>query len=402
LNLAAQLPWLRLRPGARRALLVHALHWQAVSIGQLYVGVYLFRLSHGYAVPAWHAFWSYFTVPLGSVLGAALTRRWGPGSSLRAGLFVYASFQAVILALGNDAVTWAGCLGAWWGIGVGLYWQAWTLSMMDLTTEHGDRDTMMGGNQAVYFVANLTAAPLAGYFLASFPGTQGYPWAFGMSLLIFAVAAWLSLSLEGKAHPGSSAVWRLLKARKPTGWASCMVSAVLMGVMTVGTLFLPMILAYEVGKGEGLGGLFALASALLGLGASWAISRLGHPQRRGRFLVGAALAVLCFTLPLALHRNLALVLLYGLGMAVSLSLFNVPLFAAHIRLIESAVHFAHRRADAMFLREIAIAVGRCGASAVVVWGVQDISSRGLTWLLVGVAFTPLLNYLVMRRYLSVR
>ncbi len=402
MNLAQRLPWLKLQAPARRALTVHALHWQAVAIGQLYVGVYLYRLSHGYALPAWHAFWSYLTVPLGSALGASLTRRWGPGAALQAGLFVYASFQAVILGLGDHAVAWAGSLGAWWGVGVGLYWQAWTLSMMDLTIEGNDRDVIMGGDQAVYFFANFTAAPLAGWFLGSFSGTAGYPWAFGLSLLLFSAAAWLSRSLEGKAHPGHSSLLRLLRVRKPVGWNACMLSAVLMGVMTVGTLFLPMLLAYDVGKGEGMGGLYALATALLGFAATWAISRFGHPERRGGFLLFAAATVALLTLPLAWHRSLALVMLYGMAMAVSLSWFNVPLFAAHLRLIEADRHFGHRRAEAIYIREIFIAVGRCCASAVVVWGVVDISSRGLTWLLVGVAFTPLLNYLVMRRYLSVR
>lgn len=397
-----KLPWSSLNSRARRGLLAHALHWQAVCVGQLYVGVYLFRLSHGYAAPAWHALCSYATVPLGSALGAALTRRWGPGASVRAGLFVYAAFQAAILALGDGAVDWAGSLGLWWGLGVGLYWQGWVLLMMDFSTEGSDRDTMMGGNQAASFFASLTAAPLAGYFLGRALGTAGYPWAFGLSFIFFAGAAWLTLPLKGTSHPQDSALRQLLAGPKPPGWIACMFSSVLMGVMTVGNLFLPMLLAYAVGKDEGLGGLYAFATALVGFTGSWAISRLGHPERRSSFLLGAALAVLVFSLPLALHRSLALVMLYGVGMALSLALFNVPLFAAHIRIIEGGALFARHRADAMALREGAIAVGRCGASAVVLWGVHDLASTGLTCLLVGVALTPLLNYLVMHRHLNAR
>jgi YQGE family putative transporter len=273
---------------------------------------------------------------------------------------------------------------------------------MDLSIEGGDRDAMMGGNQAVSFLSNFTAAPLAGFFLAAFSGTAGYPWAFGVSLLLFSIAAWMSRRLQGKAHPGSSATLLLLRSPKPRGWGACMASSVLMGVMTVANLFLPMLLAYDVGKGEGMGGLYALATALLGFAAAWAISHLGHPERRRYFLLLAAIAVALLTLPLAWHRSLGLVMLYGAGMAISLSWFNVPLFAAHLRLIESDGLFAHHRADALALREGAIAIGRCLASGVVVWGVVDIRSLGLTWLLVGVAFTPLLNYLVMRRYLSAR
>jgi len=148
---------------------------------------------------------------------------------------------------------------------------------MDLSTEGADRDTMMGGNQGVYFLANLTAAPLAGLFLARFVGTGGYPWAFGLSLILFAASIWVSLPLQGKIHPGSSAVRRLLVIRKPRGWKPLLFSAGLMGVSSVAMLFLPMILAYDVGKSEGLGGLYALGSAVVGFSGTWAFSHFSKP-----------------------------------------------------------------------------------------------------------------------------
>jgi predicted MFS family arabinose efflux permease len=397
-----KLPWSRLSPAAKRGLLAHALHWQAVSVGQLYVGIYLFRLSHGYAVPAWHALWSYLTIPLGSLLGAQMTRRWGAGSAFRAGVAVYTVFLLLILNLGEASVDWAGALGAWWGLGVGLYWQAWVLLIMDLSTEGGDRDAMMGSNQAVYFLANFTAAPLTGWYLGWAQGTGAYAGAFGLAALLFAAAIWVSLPLRGRAHPGAGVLLQLLRAPKPRGWFACLLSSVLMGVMTVGALFLPILLAYEMGRNEGAGGLYALGTALAGFSAAWAVGHFGHPERRRGFLLWSAVAVALLSLPLAAHRSLNLILLYGLGMATAMSVFNVPLFAAHIRIIESDPLFGHHRADAMTLRELAIAAGRAGACAVVLWGVKDISSGGLTGLLVGVAFTPLLNYLVMHRYLDAR
>jgi MFS transporter, YQGE family, putative transporter len=394
------LPWSRLSPAAQRGLWAHALQYQAVAVGSLYVGVYLFRLSNGYAAPAWHSLCSYFMVPVGYAMAAAVTRMRGPGFAMRLGLLVYALFQAIILCLGDQAVVWAGSLGLLWGIGNGLYWQAWVLLIMDLSTEGADRDTMMGGNQGVYFLANLTGAPLAGWFLGRFIGTQGYPWAFGLSLILFAASAWVSLPLKGKIHPGSNAVRRLLIIRKPRGWKPLLFSAGLMGVSSVAMLFLPMLLAYDVGRNEGLGGLYAFGSAVVGFSGTWAFSRFSKPESRGSILIGAALTVLCCTLPLAYHRSLGLVMLYGLGMAVALSLFNVPIFATHIRVVQSNPHFAYHRADAMFIREWTLMLGRALACGTVLWGVSSLNSQGLTWLLVGVALTPLLNYLVMRRYVS--
>jgi len=45
---------------------------------------------------------------------------------LARGLGVYSAYQALILWLGVGAAPWAAPLGALWGLGVGLYWQAWS------------------------------------------------------------------------------------------------------------------------------------------------------------------------------------------------------------------------------------------------------------------------------------
>lgn len=394
-----KLPWSGLSPQAKRGLLVHALHWQAVQIGSLYVSVYLFRLGHGYALPAWHNFCSYAAIPLGYWAAAGLTRRRGAGTSLRAGLGVYAVFQALILLLGPQAADYAGRLGFLWGLGVGLYWQAWVLLMVDLSREGGDRDILLGNNQAMYFFASFTGAPLAGWFLTRFDGQGGYPWVFGFGLLLF-LAAWLvSLPLKGRTQHSASAVLRLLKTRKPAGWSASLFSAALMGFVSVGGMLLPLLLSFDTGGDEGHSGAYTGLVALAGFAASALVARRGQPQRRGSFLFWSALAVAALCLPLALGRSYALVLLYGLGMSVAMSVFNVPLFAAQIAIVESSPRFKHRRADAMFLREVPLWLGRAVASGAIVWGVVQLHSTVLTGLLLAMALVPLGNYALMRRWL---
>lgn len=400
--MSLRLPWHGLSPQARRGLLAHALHWQAAQVGQLYVSVYLYRLSGGYAVPALHAMFQYLCIPLGYWLAAVLTRSRGAAASLRAGLAVYGAYQALILWLGPGSAAFAAPLGALWGVGVGLYWQAWVLLMVDFSHDGHDRDAMLGSNQSVYFLANFTGAPLAGWFLGRSQGTAGYPIAFGVSLLLFAVAGWISLGLKGRPLHGAGAVRRLLRVRKPKGWNASMLSTALMGLMNIGTMFLPMLLAYESGGGEGYGGGYAALTAVGGFAASALFARWGHPEKRAAWIFWSAAAVAALTLPLAFTRGYALVLLYGLGTAVAMSTFNVPTFATQISIMESQASFRHRRADAMFIRELPLALGRCLGCAAVLWRVQDLRSGALSALLAVLAFTPLLNYGVLRPWLPGR
>lgn len=397
-----RLPWSRLSSPARRGLLAHALHWQAVQIGQLYVAVYLFRMGHGYGLPALHALCSYLLVPLGYWAAAFLARAKGAGHGYRLGVGIYAAYQALVLALGPAAAAWAAPLGALWGLGVGAYWQSWVLLMVDLSDEGRDRDAMLAANQAVFFLASFTGAPLAGWFLAHFNGTGGYPFAFGASLALFCAAWLVSRPLRTRPQHGGSAVLRLLSVRKPQGWNAMLLSALLMGFLSVGTMFLPMLIAYEAGGSEGWGGNYAAFTALAGFGVTILLARTGHPEKRGGFVLRAGLLVTALILPLVFSRHYSLVLLYGLGMAVAASAFNVPLFAAHIRVVEADPRFCHRRADALFLREIPLNVGRVLACAIVLWGVKDLHSRALSLLLVLLALTPLLNYAVLRPWLDGR
>jgi YQGE family putative transporter len=395
-----KLPWRDLGPGARLGLLTHWLHWMAVQMGQLYVGVFLFRVSHGYRLPALHAFCSYLAIPLGYWAAAALSRRRGAAASLRLGLGIYAAYQGLILGLGPTAAGWAGYLGAFWGLGVGFYWQGWVLLMVDLSVEGRDRDALLAGNQAAFFVASLVVAPLTGWFLSRFEGTGGYPIAFGASLALFSAAWVASLGLKGRTHPGVGSLVRLLKARKPAGWNPGLLSAGLLGFMSVGSMFLPMLISYESGGSEKASGSYTAWTALAGLAASAWVARRLRPERRAETLLWSAIAIAGMTLPLAFSRDYGLVLLYGLGMAVSMSFFNVPLFAAHIRILESSPRFLYRRADAMLLRELPLNVGRALACGVVLWGVQDLRSGLLTALLALLAFTPLVNFAVLRPWLG--
>lgn len=397
-----KLPWSSLSAPARRGLLAHALHWQAVQVGQLYVGVYLHRVSHGYGLPALHALASYLLIPLGYWLGAVLSRGRGPGAGFRMGIGLYAAYQALILTLGPAAASWVAPLGALWGLGVGFYWQSWILLMVDLSHEDHDRDAILAANQAVYFLASFTGAPLAGWFLSRFEGTGGYPLAFGISVLLFLSAWWVSLGLKGKKQHASGAVRRLLQTRKPAGWSAMMFSALLMGALSVGSMFLPMLLAYDSGGSESYGGSYAAFTALVGFAATAWMARQGHPERRSKLVLWAGLAVTALILPLVFDRGYWLVLLYGLGMAVSMSAFNVPLFAAQIRIVEAHPRFSHRRADAMFMREVPLNLGRMLVCGLILWGVQDLHSQALTWLLLALAAIPPLNYLVLRPWLGPR
>jgi YQGE family putative transporter len=391
------LPWQRLSPDARRALLCHGLYWQAVAMAFTFINIYLFRLGHGYREPALFQIWTNGMIPLGFMLGSAIARRRSSAGAYRAGLAFHLLLLLLVLWLRQDCVKQIPLIGCIYGLGAGLYWQGWILMVVDLSDE-STRDSMLGMQQWVYFVSGLTGAPLAGWFLAKSGDLAGYNSIFFLSTLFLAAAWAVSLPIISKPLHGAGSALRLLRARKPKGFWAMNASSALMGLLSVSAMFLSALIAYEA-KGDEKGtGSYTFVNAALGFLAAWWMARSGRPASRLRTMWIAATAVALVTLPLAFQRSFSAILLYGAGMAIALSFYNVPLFSTHLRVLAENPRFHARRADALAIREGAINLGRVAGFAFILFFVGDIGSGSLGLFFVAIALTPLLNTWVMRRH----
>jgi YQGE family putative transporter len=362
-----------------------------------FINIYLFRLGHGYRDPALFQIWTNGMIPLGFMLGSAIARRRSSAGAYRAGLFFHLVLLLVVLSLRQDCVKQIPLIGTIYGLGAGLYWQGWILMVVDLSDD-STRDSMLGTQQWVYFVSGLTGAPLAGWFLATYSDLQGYNYIFAFSSFFLAAAWAVSLPIQSKPLHGAGSALRLLKARKPKGFWAMNASSALMGLLSVSAMFLSALIAYEAKGNEKGTGSYTFVNAALGFLAAWWMARAGKPASRLRTMWIAAAAVALVTLPLAFHRSFAAILLYGAGMAIALSFYNVPLFSTHLRVLSENPHFHARRADALAIREGAINLGRVAGFAFILAYVGNIGSGALGLFFLAIALTPLLNTWLMRRH----
>jgi YQGE family putative transporter len=390
-------PWHSLGPQARRGLVCHALYWQAVVMAFTFINVYLFRLGHGYRDPALFQIWTNGMIPLGFLLGAALARRRSSAAVYRAGLLAHLALLALVLWLRQECVHWIFLIGSIYGLAAGLYWQGWVLMVVDLSDD-GRRDAMLGTQQWVSFVAGLTGAPLAGWFLAHYSDLAGYNYVFVMATLFLGAAWILSLPIQTRPLIGGGSVMRLLRARKPKGFWAMNLSSALMGLMSVSALFLAALIAYESSGNEAGTGGYTFVNAGLGFVSAWWVARQARPASRLRAMVLSSLAVALVTLPLAFNRSFPMILLYGAGMAICLSFYNVPLFSTHLRILSQSPRFHARRADALAIREAALNVGRVAGFSFVMLAVGNVHSPALGGFFVVIALTPIFNTWVMRRH----
>lgn len=392
-----KLPWHSLSAPARRALVCHALYWQAMSLAIRFVDVYLFRLGHGYRDPAYYQAWANGTITFGFMLGAVAARRWSSAACYRIGLVLFTAFLFTVLLLKERCSEFIPLIGSINGLATGFYWLGWILLIVDLA-EDSRRDAMLGTQQWVFFLSGLTGAPLAGWFLASYSDLGGYHWIFIAATAMMAAAWWISLPLRTPALHGSGSLKRLLRAKKPRGFWGMNLSSALMGLLSVAATFLTALIAYERKGDESGTGNVSLLSAALGFAATWWIARRGNPQNRLKTMLVSALVVAAVTLPLAFNRSYSMVALYSAGMALALGFFNPPLFGAHLKIVSENPRLHLRRADVLTIRETFVNTGRVAGYLFVMLAVGNVDSRALGAFFIVIALTPILNTYVMRRY----
>jgi YQGE family putative transporter len=392
-----KLPWHSLKPQAKRALLCHALYWLAAMMAPVFLNIYLFRLSQSYQKPALYQLFANGVTPLGFMLGAWLARRRGSASAYRSGLISHGFLFALILILRERCVDLVPLLGLCSGLATGIYWQGWSLFLLDLSGNE-QRDAMLGSQQWVYFLAQLIATPLSGRFLSHLGGLEAYSYIFLLAALILAAAVWLSMPLETPPVHGAPGLMRLMLARKPEGWTAMGLSAALFGLVSVSPLFLSLLISFESKGNEAGTGDYAFFIACFGMALAWAVARMGKPHNRLSTLWKASSAVALATLPLVFVRNFTTVLIQGMGMAIGTGVFNVPISSTHFKVIESNPRFRARRADALVIRELWINGGRALGYLFIILAVGNIRSGPLSLFFLVIALSPLLNTWIIRRH----
>ena len=390
-------PWKNLNPLAKRALLVHALYWQLMALGGAFINVYLFRLGGGMSLPAYYQFFFNLAIPFAFWMAGKAARKGGSPRSTRIGLVLLEIYFLCFLVLREDSQKVIEGLAIVGGLATGFYWQGFMLFAMELVKDH-ERHAFIATGQSGLFLASITTTPLVALFLTWMPGLEGYAWVFAAATGMCALAILVSLPLKTPPLQRAGSIKRLLKARKPVGWWPSLFSNLMMGMGSVGALFLASLVAFQVQGNETGSGHYSLANGLFGLVAAWLVARGLKPANRKASMFYAAVAIAALTLPLAWLQVLPLILLYGAGMAVMQSLFGVPMVSTHMALIEASPRFAARREEVMTIREVFINLGRCSLNLYLFFALARGWEGAIGHVFVLLALVPMANYLLMRKY----
>jgi len=249
----------------------------------------------------------------------------------------------------------------------------------------------------------MTAPWLSGTFISLSGGARGYRIVFTVSLVMFAAAAMLSFFLQKRRSGGAfSWTYGLSQLRmRDSPWRSAVPALAAQGLREGVYLFLLGLLVYfATGREQSLGN-YTFWTSLTGLGSFWLAGRLLRPRfRRAAMLLGAA-SVSGMTAILLVNTGYLALLAAGVGTALFMPLYIIPMTSAVFDLIGRTDEAVERREELVVLRETGLIAGRALGLAVYLAVVAHVqSTAALAWLLLVVGAAPLAGWLFIRRNLT--
>ncbi|RXZ80091.1 MFS transporter [Paenibacillaceae bacterium] len=385
-------------------LAVQGLFGVANALSGTFVPVYLWKASQSFVLIGWFTLFQYVISGLTFWLAGKWVKQQGKMNSLRLGVVVSGLFYLLVLWLGPLSVQYAIPLGMVNGMASGFFWLAFNVVYFEIT-EPDNRDRFNGWAGLLGSGAGIVAPWISGILITTFAGEQGYRIIFTISLIIFGLAAVISFFLHKREASGKYEWFhgiRQLRNRK-LPWRHVFISLMAQGMREGVFMFLIGLMVFVVTQNERKLGSFVLWTSLVGLVSFWLVGRFMKMKNRRWWMLAGVCIITLVILPLFIKFNYMTLLWFGIGTALFLPLYSIPMTSAVFDLIGQSEQNARQREEFIVLRELGLVAGRLvGIIIFMLVTAQTTSMQAMTWLLLAVGIMPVAGWWFMRRYVAVR
>lgn len=340
---------------AKVLLLVNTLFTFAMGLSNIFVNVFFWKQTNDFKVIVIYNMMHYIVIPIIFLLAGIIAKAKNGIWPLRFGLLAYALFFGVILLVGGKGIGYIYALGIIHGIGSGFYWLAFNTLCFDYT-EVNNRDSFNGFNGSCSGIA-MAGAPITSAFIISlFEGTTGYNVVFAITLMIFLLLIFISITLKCKNYAGKLNYKKAFLGNCEE-WRTIRKSTVLWGFRDVIIVFIINILIIENTKSELSLGQLTLVASLLSSATYIFVQRAIKPARRRLSIMIGSLGSFFAILGLAVEVKYITLLLYVVLDALFIPFFIIQLSSTTYNVINRA-HDEDMRIEYMINKDLMLNTGR--------------------------------------------
>lgn len=383
-------------------LAVHGLFTAGNALSGTFVHVYLWKAAHNFSLLGWFSAVQQVSMAITFWLMGKWVKEHNKMNALRAGVLISAGFYAIVLFLGESAADMVWLLGLVHGLGSGLFWLSFNVVYFEVT-DPDSRDRFNGVAGLLGSVSGMLAPWISGLLITRMTNETGYRLIFTLSLVVFVLGAIASFFLAKREGEGCYD-WTFTPKhvrRKDGVWRRMFFAMLAQGVREGVFGFLIGILVYISTGNEYSLGNFALITSAAGLVSFYAAGRFYKPRHRMRGMLLAVLGLTLVILPFFWKVEYATLLIFGIGTALFIPFYTVPVTSTAFDLIGRDPDCVSRREEFVILRELGLHAGRLlGTMAFILTVAYSPTTLSINVLMLAIGSSPLLTWVLMRDFLK--
>ncbi len=380
---------------------VNGLFITANALSGTYIGVYIWKASKDFLLLGWFTLLTHLCMAITFWIAGNGVKEGNKMVYMRLGIGVSAVFYAIVLLLGKSAVHYIWLLGIVQGLAVGLFWLAFNVIYFE-ATDADNRDRFNGWTGVIGSIVGMIVPWCSGYVISRMAGESGYRIVFMISLGIFVAGIGVSFFLRNRKTDGNYD-WRLLFhiLNKPhTPWRPVFGALAAQGLReSVFGVMIGVLVYIQTGSELQLGN-FALITSTVGFVSYYATGKWLKPVWRKRGMLVGTIIMTIVVVPFFFGVSFTTLLIFGIGAALFIPLFTIPMTSAVFDLIGSDEDSARQRVEYVVMRELALNAGRITGMAIFIVTLNF--SRAplvINCMLLAVGSAPLLSWMFMRNRL---
>lgn len=339
-------------------LLIGGLYSLSVALSNTFVNIYLWKQSGDFSDLGLYNLSIVIMQPLTFIIAGRWAKKVDRVIVLRMGVTFLAAFYLAVLFFGTNASQYLLVLGGLLGIGYGFYWLAFNVLTFEIT-EPETRDFFNGFLGILSSAGGMIGPIAAGLIISRLEKFTGYTIIFGLSLVLFSIAVFLSFFLKRRPAEGKYWFVRIWTERNHNrNWKMITNAHVFQGLREGTFAFIVSVFVFISTGSEMALGTFGLINSGISFIAYYFASRMLKKEfRKKAILYGGILLYLSIFL-IIFDVTYYRLLMYAALIAVAYPLLLIPYMSLTYDVIGSGWKAAEMRIEYIVVKEIFLNIGR--------------------------------------------
>jgi MFS transporter, YQGE family, putative transporter len=339
-------------------LVIGGLYSLSIALSNTFVNIYLWKQSGNFTDLGLYNLAVVIMQPITFILAGRWAKKVDRVIVLRIGVTFLAIFYMAVLFFGTRASEYLLLLGGLLGIGYGFYWLAFNVLTFEIT-EPETRDFFNGFLGILTSAGGMIGPIAAGLIISKLEKFTGYTVIFGISLVLFSAAVFMSFFLKRRPAEGKYWFVRIWRERKNSrNWRMVTNAHIIQGIREGTFVFIISVFVFIATGSEMALGTYGLINSGISFIAYFFVSRMLKKEYRKKAILSGGILLFLSMFLIVFDLSYSRLLIYASVIAVAYPLLLVPYMSLTYDVIGRGWMAAEMRIEYIVVKEVFLNIGR--------------------------------------------